>query len=105
MLWDTKQALERLQRYTAGKSFTDYDSDDYLRSAVERQFEIIGEALNHLARIDPMTAALIPELPRIVSFRNVLIHAYASVDNRMVWGILLGRVPQLHLAVQNLLTD
>ena len=45
-----------------------------LRSAVERQFEIIGEAFTGLRRVDPSLAATIPDLPRIVAFRNVLIH-------------------------------
>jgi uncharacterized protein with HEPN domain len=68
LLWDAQQATERISRFTAGKTFPDYDADEYLRSAVERQFEIIGEALNHLARIDAQVANEIPDLPRIVSF-------------------------------------
>jgi uncharacterized protein with HEPN domain len=64
--WDARQAADRIDRYTAGKSFAVYLTDDQLRSACERQFEIIGEALNQLARIDPSTATTIPKLPRIV---------------------------------------
>ena len=88
LLWDARQAAERVVRFTQSKTFDDYLSDELLRSAVERQFEIIGEALNRLSGIDEATAATIAELPRIVGFRNVLIHGYASVDNRIVWGIV-----------------
>ena len=88
LLWDAQQAAARIARFTAGKGFTDYEADEYLRSAVERQFEIIGEALSQLARIDAQAAGQIPDLPRIVALRNVLIHGYAAVDNRLVWGVI-----------------
>jgi uncharacterized protein with HEPN domain len=84
LLWDAEQAAERVARFTAAKTLVEYEADDYLRSAVERQFEIVGEALNQLSRLDQGTAATIAELPRIVAFRNVLIHGYASADNRIV---------------------
>ena len=87
LLWDAQQAAERIARFTANKSFTDYEADEFLRSAVERQFEIIGEAFNRLAKVDIQAAEQIPELPRIIAFRNVLIHGYATVDNRLVWGV------------------
>lgn len=88
LLWDAKLAADRAVRFITGKSFADYLHDEFLRSAVERQFEIIGEALNRLGRVDPSTAAAIDELPRVVAFRNILIHGYASVDNKLVWGVI-----------------
>jgi uncharacterized protein with HEPN domain len=56
---------------TAGKSFADFNSDLVLRSAVEHQFEILGEALGQLARLDAALAAKIPDLRQIVAFRNI----------------------------------
>jgi uncharacterized protein with HEPN domain len=88
LLWDALQAAERAANFTRGKTFADYQADDLLRSGVERQLAIVGEALNQLRRIDPAIASAIPQLARIVGFRNVLIHAYASVDSRIVWGII-----------------
>ena len=95
LLWDAQQAAERINRFTTGKAFTDYEQDEFLRSAVERQFEIVGEALGRLAKVDPETASQITDLARIVAFRNVLIHGYASVDNQLVWGVVEGSLASL----------
>lgn len=93
---DVRQAAERIQQFTAGKLFADYDDDALLRSAVERQFEIIGEAVNRLAKFDANIAQGLPETPRIVAFRNILIHGYDVVDNHVVWDIVQYKLPQLH---------
>ena len=74
-----------------------------LRSAVERQFEIIGEALSQLAKSDLDTAAKISEYRRIIAFRNILIHGYANVDYRLVWGVVEGQLSVLIDEVQKLL--
>jgi uncharacterized protein with HEPN domain len=74
LLWDARDAGRAITDMTAGKSFADFDSDLLLRFAVERQFEILGEALNRLARLDATLAARIPDLRHIVAFRNILIH-------------------------------
>lgn len=66
-----------------------------LRSAVERQFEIVGEALNRLSRTDPAVADQIEDLPRIVAFRNVLIHGYATIDDAIVWEVATTRLSGL----------
>lgn len=101
-LWDARRAAERVARFTAGRDLAGYLADEMLRAAVERQFEIIGEALNGLRRIDPTLAAAVPELPRIVAFRNVLIHSYATVDDRLVWSIVEGALPGLLVRLQRL---
>jgi uncharacterized protein with HEPN domain len=76
-----------------------------LRAAVERQFEIIGEALAQLASCDAAEAARISEHRRIIAFRNILIHGYADVDDRLVWDIVETRLPLLRREVDGLLGD
>lgn len=70
-LWDVREAAARISRFTFGRSFDDYLQDEMLRAAVERQFEIIGEALSQLSKREPESAERIPDLARIVAFRNV----------------------------------
>jgi len=70
---------------------------------MQRQFEIIGESLAQLRTVDADTAASVPELARIVAFRNLLIHGYATVDDKIVWGVVEGSLPQLREALRRLL--
>jgi uncharacterized protein with HEPN domain len=72
---------------------------------LERQFEVVGEALNKLSQADPQLAAEITDLGRIVAFRNVLIHGYAFVDDRVVWEIAVERTEQLIETLNRLLGD
>ena len=102
-LWDALHAAELVRDFARGQSFADYQSDAKLRSAVEHQFEIIGEALNQLSKVDPAAASRIPELGRIVDFRNILIHGYATVDDALVWQVLVDKLPGLRQALNELL--
>lgn len=104
-LWDAHRAAELIATFVDGKAWTDYTDDAMLRSAVERQFEIVGEALNRLARVDPDVAAQIEDLPRIVAFRNVLIHGYATIDDAIVWQVATGRIEGLIDLLAGLLED
>ena len=104
-LWDALHAADRIAQFVLDKSFDAYAEDDLLRSAVERQFEIVGEVLTQLRKVDAETAAIVPELPRIVAFRNILIHGYATVDDRIVWGVVEGSLPALRGALKKLLGD
>lgn len=104
-LWDALRAAGFLRQFAAGKTFAEYQGDVLLRSAVERQFEIVGEALSQLAKSYANMAAHVPELPRIVAFRNILIHGYANVDDAPVWQVLTDKLPQLETAVRTLLAD
>jgi uncharacterized protein with HEPN domain len=99
-----RSAGGRVDPATTGKSFVDYDGDVLLRSAVERQFEIIGEAINRLSKIDNSVVATLPEAPRIVAFRNILIHGYDVVDNHVVWDVVQQNLVPLHTQVVSLLS-
>jgi len=102
-LWDALHAAELVRDFARDRSFAEYQSDAMLRSAVERQFEIIGEALNQFSKVDPAAASRIPELRRIVSFRNILIHGYATVDDALVWQMLIDKLPGLQQALNELI--
>lgn len=104
-LWDARQAAGLLQQFLQGRTLEDYLADIMLRSAVERQFEILGEALNRLSRNDPSVAGRIPDLPRLVSFRNILIHGYAIVDDTVVWDAARNQLPGLLRLLDDLLAD
>ena len=103
LLWDARTACERIVRFIGGRTFEDYVQDDMLRAAVERQFEIVGEALAALRRTDVATANSISSLARIVAFRNILIHGYATIDNQLVWGIIEASLPELQETLADLL--
>jgi uncharacterized protein with HEPN domain len=70
-LYDALTACEKLDQFSSGKSFEDYGADHLLKSAIERQFEILGEAFVRLARLSPEVAQSIPGYRRVIGFRNV----------------------------------
>ena len=87
-LHDIIQAGLSIQEFVNGRTFENYTSDSMLRSAVERKFEIMGEALNRIKRADPDVLAKIRNQREIISFRNILIHGYDNIDDRIVWGVI-----------------
>jgi uncharacterized protein with HEPN domain len=103
LLWDAKDAADAIAAMTSGKTFEQLVGDIVLRSAVERQFEIVGEALARLARVDESTAKLIPNLPRIIAFGNILVHGYAEIDHALVWLVIEKHLPRLRDTLTELL--
>jgi uncharacterized protein with HEPN domain len=103
--WDVRRAAERLAAFLQGRGLPAYLADPLLRSAVERQLEIVGEALHRLSRADPALASRVPDLRRAVGMRNVLIHGYAQVDNEAVWRTAPDDLPVLRAAVAGLLPE
>jgi uncharacterized protein with HEPN domain len=104
-LWDALHAANLIVGFVTDQSFADYQGDDLVRSAVERQFEVIGEALNQLSRADPDIAAEIEDLPRLVAFRNILIHGYAIVDDALVWDAATRKLPGLRALLATLVKE
>lgn len=104
-LFDIVEACQRIQDFTVGASFADYQRAVLIRSAVERQFEIIGEALSQALRYHPTLADQINDTGRIIAFRNQLAHGYASVADDVVWYVVGTNLPALHERVSALLLE
>ena len=102
-LYDIQEACELLEQFIEGKSYSIYTGDPLLRSGVERQLTIIGEALNQALKIEPPLEDSITDARKIISFRNFLVHGYSTISNETVWGILETGLPQLHREVKTLL--
>lgn len=96
---DALAACERVEEFTAGLNFEGFSASALVRSAVERQFEIIGEALNKASIMDAGLEHQVPEIPRIVGLRNRLIHGYDAVDDQLVWDIVRTKIRPLRLAL------
>lgn len=104
-LWDAKTAADNILQFTRDRSLDAYRSDVLLRSAVERQFEIIGEPLNQLTTVAPDIAARVPDARQIIAFRNLLIHGYSRVDDGTVWRTVAHDLPGFRDAVGRLLSE
>ena len=105
LLHDILEACNLIQTATQDRTLRDYELDRVLCSAVERNFEIIGEALKQLAKVDSATAGRIPERGAIIGFRNLLIHGCDYVDHSRVWAIIQNDVPRLREQVEKLLRE
>jgi len=87
-LHDILLAGRGVKAFVAGHTFDEYVADDLLRSGVERKFEIMGEALNRIRQDDPELLRSIRDYRDIISFRNILVHGYDAIDDRIVWGVI-----------------
>lgn len=102
-LWDISTAIDAVLTFTEGFDEDAYRASPLVKSAVERQLEIIGEALSQLAKIDVAMFAQIPERRPAIGLRNVLIHGYAMVDDGLVWRTVAKDLPALRERVVTLL--
>ncbi len=94
-LYDATQACERIIRFTAERTLDEYLADELLRSAVERQFTVLGEALAQARALDGNLDQRIADLAQIIAFRNRLVHNYEAIDPQLVWAIVRTAIPTL----------
>ncbi len=101
-LFDINESIDSIEKYLGGKrNFQIYLSNKMLRRAVEREFEIIGEAMNKIEKIDPKIQ--ISSKKQIINMRNRVIHGYDKIDDEIVWGTIIKHLPKLKNEVNTLL--
>ncbi len=104
-LWDIANAAGLVEKFVEGKSLHDYLNDDLLRSGVERQLGIVGEAATQALRHFPEVKDQIGDLPKTIAFRNRLVHGYAEISDEVVWAIATVDLPKLRDEVAAILPD
>ncbi len=102
-LFDIKLAIEEIDSYfkTEPRHFDNYKQNSLLKRAIERNLEIIGEALNRILKEDPDFP--IENARRIIGLRNQIIHGYDSISDENIWGILNIHLPKLKLDIELLI--
>ena len=96
---DIVRAITVVDQAVGGKSFDDYQRDSVLRFAVERAIEIVSEASR---RIPDELLAVRPEIEwrRVRGIGNVLRHEYHGLSDKIIWGVVVGELPKLRIAMQ-----
>ena len=103
-LLDIQNSINAIEEYLGEeRTFFNYKNNQMLRRAVEREFEIIGEALNRLFKIDDKIR--IENIRNIIGLRNYIIHAYDNIADEIIWGIINKNLPTLKIEVEKLLNE
>lgn len=104
-LYDILNAIVEIESFFNGntKDFEKYQDDLRTKRAVERNIEIIGEALSRILKHDE--TILISNSRKIVDTRNRIIHGYDTVSDDVIWGIVIRHLPVLQIEIQTLLGE
>ncbi|MDZ4167893.1 MAG: HepT-like ribonuclease domain-containing protein [Coriobacteriia bacterium] len=105
LLVDAIEAADSIRSIVSGTTMDEYLTTRMLRSAIERELLIIGEALNALEGACPDARERVTDLGRIVGLRNRLAHGYDAIDDAMVWSIALDHIPRLLAELRSWLAE
>ena len=101
-LFDIQESIDSIEKYLGEKrDFKVYSADKMLRRAIEREFEIIGEAMNRIEKLDPTLN--ISSKKKIINMHNRVIHGYDKIDDELIWGTIVRHLPLLKIEIGNLL--
>lgn len=101
-LFDILESIDSIEKYLGDKrDFKIYAADKMLRRATEREFEIIGEAISRIEKLDPTLN--ISGKKQIIGMRNRVIHGYDKTDDEIIWGAIVRHLPKLKIEIQTLL--
>lgn len=96
LLLDIILACDETLGFCRDKTFDEFKNDRLLQLAIERQFEIIGEALYRMEKVDESNLVIrIPEYRKIIGLRNIIAHGYDVVDDDALWDLVINKVPNL----------
>jgi uncharacterized protein with HEPN domain len=104
-LYDILLAIDEINGYFAKepKIFSEFQQNQMLKRAVERNLEIIGEATNRILAKDPNIP--IPDARKIVNLRNLVIHSYDSISDENIWAIIINNLPLLKKDIDNIISN
>jgi len=101
--YDIHQAILEIEEFVSELDYDGYAEDAKTQRAVERDFEIVGEALVRIRRDNEELLNHISEAPKIIGFRNILAHGYDIVDDSVIWNAVVNHLPRLKIEVDKLL--
>ena len=106
-LYDIKLAVDEIEHYfeNTDKNFIEYQKNTMLKRAVERDWEIIGEAVNRIIKRDESFIDKISNARAIISLRNQVIHAYDAISDENIWSILISHLPKLMKDIEILIAE
>lgn len=106
-LFDIKMAIDEIDGYFINeqKDFSKYRDNLMLKRAVERDLEIIGEAMNRIITRDKNFEVKITNAKAIIGLRNQVIHAYDNISDENIWSILINHLPKLKSEIEDLITE
>ena len=104
-LFDIKISLDEIDTFFKNeeKVFIRYKENLMLKRAIERNLEIIGEAVNRILKRDPSFIDKINNAKAIISLRNQVIHSYDNISDENIWSILINHLPKLKSDIENLI--
>lgn len=103
-LFDIMTSIDSINEYLGErKSFFEYQKNKLLRRGIEREIEIIGEAMNRALKLDPDLD--ISHARQIVDTRNWVIHGYDKVDDVVIWAIISKHLPELKKEINRYLEE
>lgn len=104
-LYDIKISIDEIDIYFINeeKDFLRYRNNIMLKRAIERNLEIIGEAINRIITRDAIYIEKISNAKSIIGLRNQVIHAYDNISDENIWSILINHLPKLKIEIENLI--
>ena len=99
---DIESVIEEIEsiKQETRNDFNYFSNNIILQRAVERDLEIIGEAVRKLVEINPNIK--ITASKNIIGLRNIIAHAYDSVEPEILWGIIQKNIPVLAVEIRDL---